>query len=59
MGCPNLVKLVNKLACKSVSSGPKPVDKPYKPSPFQLREYCKNKQHWKCPFYSMYIYSDK
>ena len=53
MGCPNLLKSVNKPACKSIGSGPRMVEKPYTPSPFQLKEYCKNKQHRKCPFYSM------
>lgn len=27
-------------------------DTPYMPSRFQLQEYCKNKDHRKCPFYS-------
>ena len=59
MGCPNLVKLINKPICQSICSGVKAVEKPYAPSPFQLKEYCKNKQHRKCPFYSMFIYSEK
>ncbi|GBE02858.1 hypothetical protein BMS3Bbin06_00056 [bacterium BMS3Bbin06] len=27
-------------------------DTPYIPSLFQLQEYCKNKDHRKCPFYA-------
>jgi hypothetical protein len=41
--CPHLIKWVT-FACKAE-------DKLYFPSHFQLHEYCKTKEHKKCPFY--------
>jgi hypothetical protein len=43
MKCPYLIKWVT-FACKAE-------EKIYFPSPFQLHEYCKTKDHKKCPFY--------
>jgi hypothetical protein len=43
MKCPHLIKWVT-FVCKAS-------DKLYFPSRFQLQEYCKRKEHKKCPFY--------
>jgi hypothetical protein len=43
MKCPHLIKWVT-FACKAREN-------PYYPSDFQVREYCKRKEHKKCPFY--------
>jgi len=43
MKCPHLIKWVS-FACKAG-------EKLYFPSHFQLQEYCKKKEHKKCPFY--------
>jgi hypothetical protein len=43
MKCPHLLKW-------SISSC-KALDKPYVPSLFELEEYCRTKDHRKCPFY--------
>ena len=41
--CPHLTKLLI-CTCKACEI-------PYAPTLFQLEEYCKSKQHEKCPFY--------
>ena len=43
MKCPHLLKW-------SISSC-KALGKPYVPSLFELEEYCRTKEHRKCPFY--------
>ncbi len=43
MKCPHLADWMYK-ACEATK-------KPYIPSPFQLKEYCKTEYHVKCPFY--------
>jgi len=43
MKCPHLMKWVAPF-CKAL-------DRPYVPSQFELEEYCKTKEHRKCPFY--------
>ncbi len=43
MKCPHLMKWVAP-SCKAL-------DRPYFPSLFELEEYCKTKDHRKCPFY--------
>lgn len=43
MRCPHLFKWTVSY-CKAV-------DRPYAPSLFELEEYCKTRDHRKCPFY--------
>jgi hypothetical protein len=43
MKCPHLTKWLL-FTCKGT-------DTLYFPSPFQLEEYCKRKEHRKCPFF--------
>ena len=43
MKCPHLLKW-SVWSCKAL-------DKPYVPSLFELEEYCRTKEHRKCPFY--------
>ncbi len=46
MGCPNLVKR-DMHRCRTI-------DESYRPSDFQLWEYCKTGRHKICPFYVGY-----
>jgi hypothetical protein len=46
MKCPNLLKR-EMLRCKTI-------DESYKPSQFQLHEYCKTLRHKICPFFLGY-----
>jgi hypothetical protein len=50
MRCPHLIKLLT-FACKAK-------EKFYFPSTFQVEEYCKRKEHKKCPFNMQNIYSE-
>jgi hypothetical protein len=50
MKCPHLIKWIT-FACKAE-------EKLYFPSPFQLQEYCKQKEHRKCPF-NLKVYYDE
>jgi hypothetical protein len=43
MKCPHLMKWV-RASCEAF-------EKPYLPSMFELEEYCRRKDHRKCPFY--------
>jgi hypothetical protein len=43
MKCPHLMKWVRS-SCKAF-------ERPYTPSMFELEEYCRRKEHRKCPFY--------
>lgn len=43
--CPHLIKCAPS-ACKA-----KALNNLYRPSAFQLSEYCRKRSHWKCPFY--------
>ncbi len=43
MKCPHLIQS-GSISCNAL-------DKPYFPSRFQLKEYCKTNEHKKCPFY--------
>ena len=43
MKCPHLMKWV-RASCKAF-------ERPYTPSMFELEEYCRGKDHRKCPFY--------
>lgn len=45
MKCPYLKKWVT-FTCQAL-------DRPYFPTAFQLNEYCKKKEHQKCPFFSL------
>ncbi|OGW27439.1 MAG: hypothetical protein A2X59_07275 [Nitrospirae bacterium GWC2_42_7] len=47
MKCPHLIKWVI-ASCKAL-------DKPYIPSIFELDEYCRTKDHRKCPFFLLDI----
>jgi|WetSurSiteA1Bulk_404760.scaffolds.fasta_scaffold00420_6 hypothetical protein len=50
MKCPHLTKwLIFTCSAK---------EKPYFPSDFQLKEYCKGKDHRKCPFFR-YDFTDE
>lgn len=42
--CPHLIKWLTSI-CRAV-------DKHYTPSSFQVQEYCRTKNHLKCPFYA-------
>jgi len=46
MKCPHLSKLADwsRTACKAC-------EKPYLPTSFQVKEYCKSFMHIRCPFY--------
>ncbi len=41
--CPHLMK--------SVIPSCRAADEPYAPSPFQMTEYCRTRNHRKCPFF--------
>ena len=43
MKCPHLMKWV-RASCKAF-------ERPYEPSLFELEEYCRKKDHRKCPLY--------
>ncbi len=45
VNCPHLIKRLPS-ACDAQA-----LNKIYRPSDFQLSEYCRRKSHWKCPFY--------
>ncbi len=44
MKCAHLIASQEMQACSAL-------EKPYMPSLFELGEYCKKKEHRKCPFY--------
>lgn len=50
MKCPYLEKWVI-AACRAASITGIAGEKPYTPSLFQLHEYCKSKEHRRCPLY--------
>lgn len=50
MACPHLTKWLI-FTCKAK-------EKPYFPSDFQLEEYCRRKDHKKCPFF-LYSFADE
>jgi hypothetical protein len=50
MRCPHLIKWITFL-CKAK-------DEVYFPSSFQLDEYCKKKEHSKCPFFARNSFSN-
>jgi len=54
MACPYLVKL-SLAICKARNCICKTDESPYTPSAFQLAEYCRSKDHKKCPFYLLSV----